>query len=48
MPFHNPFAAAPIHLVDGEKLFEMFKRYELGPKPRTVFDIDVVFFEQFR
>lgn len=39
--------AVPIELVDGEKLFEMFKRYELGLKPRTVFDIDTVFFEQF-
>ena len=37
----------PIELVDGEKLFEMFKRYELGLKPRTVYDIDVSFFEQF-
>ena len=39
--------AVPIELVDGEKLFDMFKRYELGLKPRTVFDIDLVFFEQF-
>jgi restriction system protein len=39
--------AVPIVLVDGEKLFEMFKRYELGLKPRTVFDIDLAFFEQF-
>ena len=39
--------AVPIELVDGEKLFEMFKRYELGLKPRTVYDIDVSFFEQF-
>ena len=39
--------AVPIELVDGEKLFEMFKRYELGLKPRTVYDIDVTFFEQF-
>ena len=45
--FERP-GAAPIELVDGEKLFEMFKRYELGLKPRTVFDIDLVFFEQFR
>ena len=37
----------PIELVDGEKLFDMFKRYELGLKPRTVFDIDLAFFEQF-
>ncbi|MEN9436306.1 MAG: hypothetical protein RIR09_961 [Pseudomonadota bacterium] len=40
--------AVPIELVDGEKLFDMFKRYELGLKPRTVFDIDLVFFDQFR
>lgn len=39
--------AVPIELVDGEKLFEMFKRYELGLKPRVVFDIDIAFFEQF-
>ena len=39
--------AVPIELVDGEKLFEMFKRYELGLKPRTVYDIDPSFFEQF-
>ena len=38
----------PIELVDGEKLFDMFKRYELGLKPRTVFDIDLAFFEQFK
>ncbi len=39
--------AAPIELVDGEKFFEMFKRYELGLRPRTVYDIDLAFFEQF-
>ena len=39
--------AAPIELVDGERLFEMFKRYELGLRPRTVYDIDLAFFEQF-
>jgi restriction system protein len=39
--------AVPIELVDGEKLFEMFKKYELGLKPRTVYDIDLAFFEQF-
>lgn len=39
--------AVPIELVDGEKLFEMFKKYELGLMPRTVFDIDHKFFEQF-
>lgn len=40
--------AVPIELVDGEKFFDMFKRYELGLKPRTVFDIDLAFFEQFK
>jgi restriction system protein len=39
--------AVPIELVDGEKLFEMFKKYELGLTPRTVYDIDPAFFEQF-
>lgn len=37
----------PIELVDGEKLFEMFKKYELGLKPRVVHDIDLQFFDQF-
>lgn len=40
--------AVAIELVDGEKLFEMFKRYELGLNPRTVYDIDFVFFDQFK
>lgn len=40
--------AVPVELVDGEKLFEMFKSFELGLKPRTVFDIDFSFFEQFK
>jgi len=34
-------------LVDGEKLFDMFKKYELGLKPRVVYDIDLPFFDQF-
>ncbi len=40
-------SASPRGALDGEKFFEMFKRYELGLKPRTVYDIDVSFFEQF-
>ena len=40
--------AVPVELVDGEKLFEMFKKYELGLKPRTVYDIDLPFFGPFR
>lgn len=39
--------AVPIELVDGEKLFAMFKKYELGLRPRTVYDIDLPFFDQF-
>lgn len=40
--------AAPIELVDGSKLFELFKQFELGLRPRTAYDIDVTFFEQFK
>ena len=40
--------AAPIELVDGSKLFELFKQFELGLRPRTAYDIDVSFFEQFK
>jgi len=39
--------AVPIELVDGERLFEMFKKFELGLKPRTVYDVELSFFEQF-
>jgi restriction system protein len=40
--------APPIELVDGETLVELFERVGLGVKPRTVFDVDYSFFEQFR
>lgn len=40
--------ADPVELVDGEKLYEMFKKYELGLIPRTVYDIDDAFFAPFR
>lgn len=40
--------ADPVELVDGEKLYGMFKKYELGLLPRTVYDIDEAFFELFR
>lgn len=36
-----------IELVDGEKLVAMFQQHELGVKPRTVFDVDMKFFESF-
>lgn len=38
----------PIELVDGDKLVEMFEKYKLGLKPKTVYDIDLGFFEEFK
>lgn len=40
--------APPIELVDGEKLVRMLEQLELGVTPKTVFEVDVAFFEQFR
>jgi len=37
----------PIELVDGEKLVEMFESLEFGLIPRTTYDVDTGFFEQF-
>lgn len=38
----------PIELVDGEKLVSMFEKYKIGLIPKTVFDIDYSFFEEFK
>ena len=38
----------PIELVDGELLIEMFERLELGLVPRTTYDVDEKFFEDFK
>jgi len=38
----------PIELVDGDKLVELFEKFQLGLKPKTVYDIDLAFFEEFR
>lgn len=38
----------PIELVDGEKLVDMFEKYQLGLKPKTVYDIDLTFFDEFK
>jgi len=40
--------AVPIELIDGEKLVEMFKQFELGLKPVTTYEIDDSFFEEFK
>ena len=37
----------PIELVDGEALIQMFERLELGLIPRTTYDVDNKFFEDF-
>ncbi len=36
-----------IELVDGEKLVTMFESNTLGVKPRTVYDVDMPFFEPY-
>jgi restriction system protein len=38
----------PIELVDQERLVALMERHQLGVKPRTVFDVDLDFFEVYR
>jgi restriction system protein len=38
----------PIELVDGEHLVALFEQLELGLTPRTTYDIDYKFFEQYQ
>jgi len=37
----------PIELIDGEKLVSLFEKYQLGLKPKTVYDVLPDFFENF-
>lgn len=37
-----------LELIDGEKLVKMFEEVELGVKPRTIYEPDMIFFEQYR
>lgn len=37
-----------LELIDGEKLVEMFENVELGVIPRTIYEPDMSFFEQYR
>lgn len=39
--------APPIELIDGEKLVTLFEKIGLGLKPRTVYDVDLQFFEPY-
>ncbi|MBE0663649.1 MAG: restriction endonuclease [Bacteroidales bacterium] len=43
----NREGAPQVELVDGEKLVEMFKRVQLGVKPKTVYEVDLPFFEPY-
>lgn len=43
----NREGAPQIELVDGEKLVYMFKRVELGVKPKTIYEVDLPFFEPY-
>ncbi len=38
----------PIELIDGEQLVELFQDKLIGVKPKTVYEIDHVFFDEFR
>ena len=40
--------APPIELVDGERLVHLMERLRLGVVPRTVFDVDDRFFDEYR
>lgn len=37
-----------LELIDGERLVEMFEKVELGVKPKTIYEPDMTFFEQYR
>ena len=38
---------SPIELVDGEKFLDMFESLEIGLNPRTTYDVDDLFFDEF-
>jgi len=39
--------ATPIEIVNGEKLVEMFEMFSLGLTPKTIYEVDVKFFDEF-
>lgn len=39
--------APPIELIDGKKLVELFESVELGVKPKTIYEVEYSFFEQY-
>ncbi|MEZ5106427.1 MAG: restriction endonuclease, partial [Draconibacterium sp.] len=43
----NRDGVTPIELIDGERLVELFEKYQLGLRPITVYEIDNDFFKGF-
>ncbi|MFA5905522.1 MAG: restriction endonuclease [Desulfobacula sp.] len=39
--------APPIELIDAEMLIDMMEKEEIGLKPKTIFDVDYAFFDQY-
>ena len=39
--------APPIELIDGKKLVELFESVQLGVKPKTIYEVEYSFFEQY-
>ncbi len=39
--------APPIELINGEKLVELFESVRLGVKPKTIFEVDLKFFQPY-
>ncbi|MEZ5195297.1 MAG: restriction endonuclease [Bacteroidales bacterium] len=44
----NREGVTPIEIIDGERLVDLFEKYQLGLKPVTVFEIDYDFFRVFK
>lgn len=44
----NRDGVPPIELIDGERLVGLFEKYQLGLKPRTVYEIEHEFFKNFK
>lgn len=40
--------APPVELVDGNKLVEMFQKVELGVVKKTIFNVDIQYFEKYK
>jgi restriction system protein len=39
--------APPVELIDGQKLVQLFEERELGLKPKTIYELDMKFFEPY-